>query len=359
MHNLIPGGICCPGFFESETYTCGGNMKNKFRRLAAALSAAVLGIYGMTDAITVLAEESDVLYELEDMQTGTAEQENQHAFTVEKAGEIFYYITTTEPAGITVTLYDEEGKAVKNEDSPFYIDSTDALWTTDDSGNAMNCGSWDLKKGDYSCGVTFDTDHTYSIRIVRGKATAEISDAEAEITVEFTKKLSVDGEKVKGWFSDKETIAVVDDEGMVTAKKIGKAVISARCENGQTERCVVNVKENKYTGKKLSVNDVPEDDCAMAAYSAKFDAKGNLVIQTRFVNHISHKVAALKEIQVVVKDERGRVVGRFSKMQINRMIPSGSTIDFNFIISRSNLKKKKADLRKCKIKCDGTYVYYY
>ncbi|MDE6251970.1 MAG: Ig-like domain-containing protein [Lachnospiraceae bacterium] len=50
-------------------------------------------------------------------------------------------------------------------------------------------------------------------------------------------------DKTVKWSSDKKSVATVDSEGKVTARKGGTATITAKTKNGKTAKCKVNVKE--------------------------------------------------------------------------------------------------------------------
>lgn len=164
---------------------------------------------------------------------------------------------------------------------------------------------------------------------------------------------------VKSWTSSKKEVATVDKKGKVTAKKAGKATITAKLEDGSTLKCKVVVKKNQYSNSKLTTSDVYYGEGAMGAYSASFDKNGNLVVKTIFVNNMSYKVTQLKSIKIVVKDGNGKTVGTYKLSKKNVSIPAHSTKGFTFTIKKSSLKQKKVDLRNCKITCDGSYYYVY
>lgn len=90
------------------------------------------------------------------------------------------------------------------------------------------------------------------------KAKAKISKTKATICTGEKLQLEMKGTKKKvTWKSSKKSIAAVDKEGVVTAKKKGNCVIKARCE-GKNYQCKVTVKtlpKNYATinGKKVKV----------------------------------------------------------------------------------------------------------
>ena len=75
--------------------------------------------------------------------------------------------------------------------------------------------------------------------------------------------------------------------------------------------------------------------------------------------HINKKVSKLEKIKITVKDANGKAVGTYSLSKKTVSVPSFSTKDLTFTISKSKLKQKKADLRNCTFNCSGVSVYYY
>lgn len=337
-------------------------MKNRFKKIVAAVAALAVAFtaVSVTDVTTAKAADYETLYTSgQDAEVGNAGVENKVPFTVSKSGEIYFFISVAQPTGYTVTLYNSTGAPVDDDYNPLYVSSTDQYWKTDESG-AMNADVWtSLPAGDYYYGVKFDTNNYYFLDIVQYPPEAKISQTKATITAGFTKKLTVEGAKVTKWSSSKTAVATVDSKGKVTAKKAGKATISAKLDNGQTVKCVVTVAANKYTASKPSVSDITRGECGMKAYSASFDSKGNLVIKARFVNNYYYKVTSLKNVKITVKDANGKTIGTYSVKKKAATIAPANTKDFTFTIKKANLKQKKADLRNATITCDGGYIYVY
>lgn len=334
-------------------------MKNKFKKIVATVAAIAVALTTVvvTDVTTAQAAEYDDLYMSASAENGAAGVENKYNFTVNNAGKVYFQIATTEYTGITVTLYNSTGGKVEDANNPLYISSTDEVWTMDSStGYAINGDMWELPAGDYTYGVKFDTDHQYLINIYQEKPSAKISDSKATVTIGFTKKLSVSGSKVTKWSSSKKSVATVDSKGKVTAKKTGKATISAKCENGQTVKCVVTVKANKYTASKISVGQVTYGKWGMEAYSASFDSKGNLVVKVRIANNTTGRLTQIRSLKVTVKNGSGKTVAKYSTSKKNISVPAYSTKDTSFTIAKS--KVKKVDLRNATITCSGNGYGY-
>lgn len=341
-------------------------MKNKFKKIVAAVAALAVAFTAVvaTDVTTAQAAEAeyDTLYESSAMETATAGVEQKYNFTVSKSGDLYFTLYVPSKVGYTITIYNSNGVALDFNGNPFYVSASDSNWldyTASVGAYVYDDGPISLSNGDYTYGIKFDSDTQYLFTIDQEKESAKISETKATITAGFTKKLSVTGATVKKWSSSKKTVATVDQKGKVTAKKAGKATISAKLDNGQTVKCVVTVKANKYTASKLTTSDVTYGNGAMSAYSASFDSNGNLVVKARFVNNDYYKVVALENIKIVVKNENGKLVGTYTAKKKSVSVPSHSTKDLSFTIAKSSLKKKTADLRNSTITCSGTYVYTY
>ena len=109
-----------------------------------------------------------------------------------------------------------------------------------------------LKAGKYSLYV--DSDGPYYISL-SGQYYPELSSKDFTLEEGKTKTLKVNGtsSKVK-WSSSKKSVATVSNEGVVKAKKAGKAVITAKCGE-YSLKCKVTVKKKpvsyKVVAKKL------------------------------------------------------------------------------------------------------------
>lgn len=333
-----------------------------FKRLVAVVTGMMIAFTAVvaTDVTTAQAAEIETLYASSDVETAMGGVERKHSFTVGKSGELCGMVGVLEPVDFTITLYNSAGNQLELSDNPYRVSANDPGWVYNQAyGRYFYLDIFSLGNGDYFYGITFGAETNYILAIEQGVEEAKISEPKATVTRGFTKKLSVTGAKVTKWSSSKKSVATVDSKGKVTAKKEGKTTISAECENGQKVKCVVTVKANKYSKTRPTTSDVPYGSCAMSAYSASFDSKGNLVIKTRFVNNDYYKTTALENIKIVVRDGNGKLVGQYKARRKSVSAPSHSTKDMSFTINKANLKKKKADLRNCTIKCAGEYIYYY
>lgn len=333
-------------------------MKTKISKRAwslfLALALVVTTVFGsVTTAKAATTQPTGLVLE-----SGTAEagvETDQYPFTVDKKGTIDVGVMVPTAMGVVINLY----KADTLFDS-VTIYSNDQYWNYVASYEAFDNGQvWDLASGDYSVSYVFESPTQYITYVNAYVAEPKISETKATITAGYTKKLSVSDGTVKSWASSKKAVATVDKKGKITAKKAGKAVITATLTDGTKLKCTVTVKANKYTASKLTTSDVTYGNGAMSAYSAAFDKSGNLVVKVIFVNNTSYKATKLKGIKITVKNGAGATVGTYKLSSKNVSVPAHSTKSFSFTIKKSSLKKKTADLRNSTITCDGTYYYVY
>lgn len=337
-------------------------MKNKWKRLLAAAAAFAVAFttVAVTDVTTAEAAEYETLYESTDVETAAAGEEAKYTLTASTSGNYYFTLYTAAPVDYTITVYNSAGNVMDWNDNPYTVTSSNSAWGYSDTMKAYFFDdSISLTPGDYIYGIKFNSATEYLFAIDRELPSAKISQSKATITAGFTQKLSVSGAKVTKWSSSKTSVATVDSKGKVTAKKAGKTTISAKCDNGQTVKCTVTVKANKYSASKLTTSDVSSGSTAMSVYSASYDSKGNLVIKACYVNNNYYKTSQLKNIKITVKSANGKSVGTYSLSKKSVSVPSYSTKTLTFTISKSKLKQKKADLRNCDFKCSGVSMYYY
>lgn len=339
-------------------------MKTKISKRAwslfLALALVVTTVFGSVTTAKAAATNYKDYYSSTDPETGVAGEEQKYSFTHDKSGDIIAQIFFAAPVDLTLSLYNSSDNLVEDDNNPLEISASSSAWAQMENGLWGVQDSWPgMPAGDYAYGVTVAVDAQYYLDIFTKVAEPKISETKATITAGYTKKLSVSDGTVKSWASSKKAVATVDKKGKITAKKAGKAVITATLTDGTKLKCTVTVKANKYTASKLTTSDVTYGNGAMSAYSAAFDKSGNLVVKVIFVNNTSYKVTKLKGIKITVKNGAGATVGTYKLSSKNVSVPAHSTKSFSFTIKKSSLKKKTADLRNSTITCDGTYYYVY
>lgn len=329
----------------------------KFTKLGAMLLAFVLCVTAVlgNGSTAKAADYTEILYAEGAATAGTPVS---HEFTVTKDADVGLEIGMAgEPVGFNLEVLDSAGNLYNS----FRAYAADSSWRSADGASYRDLICESMDAGDYTLVLTFDSDvadyYCYGIQ-VKGAAPATISSTKATITAGFTKKLTVSGAKVKSWTSSKKSVATVKN-GKVTAKKAGKATITAKTEDGQTLKCVVTVKKNVYSKTKYGNASAPSGGCTMYVYKASYDKNGNLVMKARFINNYYYRVSSLKNIKVTMKTAGGKTIGTYSASSKSAAVSTGSYKDFTFTIKKSQLKIKKADLRNAKASCTGTYYYYY
>lgn len=270
--------------------------------------------------------------------------------------DVFVYIGTMAPCSFTMMLFNSEDM----ETDSVRITESDTAWTTDGSGIYVNGYTGSFASGDYHASITFDAPTAFVFAVAAEIPEAVISNSTLTLTAGFSKNLSVkDNTGSVKWKSSKPAIASVDSKGQVTAKKAGKSTITATVD-GKTLKCVVTVKNNKYTATKLTNSEIPNGQASWEAYNASYDNAGNLTIKFRMVNNCGHYAEYLKNLNVKVKTAKGSTAAVYKESRKNLYVADQSYKDFKITIPKKDLKiKKPIDLRNASIVTDGSYGYTY
>ncbi len=322
--------------------------------LLFALAVLVTSVFASPVTEAKAAEDYTALYESAAIESATAGVESKINFTVAKDGPVLTTIITPSPAEVRITLYNSTG-SVLDTDTYFQSD-----YVATDYGYAIAYDFQKMPNGDYTIGLNFASDTQFIAYVDQEAPAATISQTSATITKGFTKKLSVSNGKVKSWSSSKKAVATVDKKGKVTAKKNGKAVITATLTDGSKLKCTVKVVANKYSASKPTLSDCYYGDAIASVYSAQYDKNGNLVLKVTCANNSGKKIDHFENLKITVKDANGKLIGKYSAKKVKASQSHGSTKNYTFTIKKSALKKKNADLRNAEhISVEGTWVYYY
>ncbi len=154
-------------------------------------------------------------------------------------------------------------------------------------------------------------------------ANVEISKREVTTAVGRSFTLTVEnnssGENVI-WSSSKPSIATVDSQGVVTAKKKGTTTIKAKV-GGTTLKCKVTVDNNAWKNKKnlryasswsdISYCDSEKNTLRAQIQRVKYNSYGTLVAYIAIENETSKKYE-LSEMSVVVRknDSKGTILAK-------------------------------------------------
>ena len=337
-------------------------MKRSFSKRAwsafLALAIIVTAVFGN---VTTAKAEVNVLYASQ-LESVAAYTEKTFTFESPKEAALLFAIEVASPVDMQLALYDSTGALVQDTYNPLTIYSNDSDWYVNSYGNWEYDAFWNaMPAGDYTYGVTFAENTQFYLTVVNGTEDAKISEEKATITKGFTKKLYVSNGTVTKWSSSKKSVATVDKNGKVTAKKSGKATITATLSDGSKVKCAVTVKDNKYSATKITSSDVSYNEYGAKAYSASFDKNGNLVVKIMIVNGGYGKMTKIPGFKVTVKNQDGKTVGTYKKSSFSVSVPSYASKSYSVTIKKSSkLSSKKTDLRNSTITVDGgTATVYY
>ena len=186
--------------------------------------------------------------------------------------------------------------------------------------------------------------------------TMEISVSEFTITAGQKKTLEVtDAPEAVTWSSNKPAVASVSSKGVVTAKKAGKAVITAT-SGDQKVKCTVTVKKNQYTGRNITLSDAGYD---VIANVTKVSYKGKeLSVTVKVVNGTMKKVTKISKLSIKITTDSGSKIASYTFKNLKGM-SSYSSRTYKLTIPKKYVKKKSADLRNAICNGDFKYTYTY
>ena len=212
---------------------------------------------------------------------------------------------------------------------------------------------------DWRVVLNFDTEIEYVFSVSQNKAKAKLSNNSITLTKGFAQKISVSDAKGEiTWTSSNNSVATVNSAGKVTAKKAGSAKIIATTEDGQELTCAVSVHKNEYNEVRRYASSVQYGKSQIQVYKMSYDGKGNLVLKASILNNTANRATEIKKLTIKVKDAAGKAVGTLKVKNKKISVESGSNSKpLKFVIKKSDLKNKKADLRTAKYDPSGTIMY--
>ena len=329
-------------------------MNSIFKKTGAVLVAAALTISGIAyNPVTTKAEEVPLLYE---EGTATANTEVTYNFHVRDWGKVYIDFFVPQMVGGMLSFYQNDtfvNTATLTEDA-----------TSWQYAETLNAYIYSLQMAeplpaDWKVVLNFNTDTQYAISVSQEKASAVLSQNSITLTKGFTEKLSVSGATGEVvWASSDNSVATVNSAGKVTAKKAGGAKITASTADGQViGTCTVTVYKNEYNETRRYASSVEYGNSQVQVYKMSYDGKGNLVLKASVLNNRGYRATKIKKLTIKVNDAAGKAVGTFKVKNKKMSLNSGSSKDFKFVIKKSALKNKKADLRTASYKPSGTIIY--
>lgn len=204
--------------------------------------------------------------------------------------------------------------------------------------------------GNYIFRIRTETFLTYKITV--GPTTATISKSSTTVTKGFSTTLKVTNGAVKSWTTSNSKVATVKN-GKVSAKKVGKATITAKLKDGKKLTCKVTVKDNFYTEKKITVKNSSSGLWGQV-YKAYY-SKGKLILKVRIVNHTNDKYNSIGDITINMYDKNGDLIGKYNGANKKGNLGENVAKEFTFTIKKP--KKKNADLRLATTTVEGTLAF--
>jgi len=325
-------------------------IKKTWAVLAAAALAASSITYSPVPAKA--ADEVSLVYE---ENTATANTEVSYNFTVKDSDTVYVDLLVPQVVSGMMSFY-------QNDEYVSAATLTEDSWKSAESigiaGYIYSLSMSDPVAANWKVVLNFNADTEYALSVSQEKASAVLSQNSITLTKGFSEKLSVsgaDGNII--WASSNNNIATVDSSGKVKAKKAGSAKITATTSDGQVLTCVVSVQKNEYNETRRYASSVEAGNSQVQVYNMFYDSKGNLVLKASILNNRGYRATKIKKLTIKVNDAAGKAVGTFKVKNKKMSLNSGSSKDFKFVIKKSALKNKKADLRTASYKPSGTIIY--
>ena len=288
--------------------------------------------------------------------TAAANTPINYNFNLSKKSNIYFVITESERVGVTIIIKEPI------HDTPLetiYLPSSNPKWEYNQtSGIYKNTSNTQLDSGNYILELRFEQDVNFDLSMNQISETAKLNKTKTIITKGFTDTLKVNGGKIKSGSSSDSAVATVTNKGKITAKKNGTATIKVKLTNGKTLSCKVTVAGNKYSAKKIDVESTQFNTCAMKAYTASFDKKGNLVVKFKIVNNSYGQITKIPNFKIAVKNSNKKSIVNYKTASYKITIPSYKDKSCTVTIPKSKLamKQKQIDLRTSKISITGDFA---
>lgn len=223
-----------------------------------------------------------------------------------------------------------------------------------DTGCFANMVTMNLEVGVYQLDLLATQPGPFVAAVIAENKKMEISVPSFTITAGQKKTLEVfDAPDKVTWSSNKPAVASVSAKGVVTAKKAGKAVITAT-SGDQKVKCTVTVKKNEYKGQNITFSDVMYG-CKASITKVAYKGK-NLSVNVKFVNKQTLKITKINKLNIKITDSQGKKIASYTFKNLSGISPQ-SQKTYKLTIPKKYVKKKNADLRYAI--CDGDFNYTY
>ncbi len=175
---------------------------------------------------------------------------------------------------------------------------------------------------------------------------AKLNMTSVRIPVKLTSTLRVDGAAgtVK-WSSSNNKIATVSRKGVVTGKKKGDTIVTARLANGKRFRCRVKVVSNRFEGD-LDPKKIEGEDNGVSFYVKTVYYSGKQVkCRGYFFNESKRAVKRLSNYRITLY-YNDRAVIADSIFTIKRSIKKNRYVDVTLTFPAKAVKSQKFDFTK-------------
>lgn len=329
-------------------------MNNIIKKTGAVLMAVLLAVSSITynPAITKADANTKLVSLVADSQTAQANTDMPYNFPVSDSGTVYVLLYVADMVKGMMSFYNNDTyvDAVTLEDN-------DSTWKYDDEyGLYVKYLSFTKPvSADWKLVLNFDVETKYVLSISQEITPAVLSQNSITLTKGFSQKLSVSGAEGNIiWTSSNNNVATVNSDGKVTAKKAGSAKVTATTEDGQELTCTVSVHKNEYNEMRIYASEVPYGNWIAQVYKMSYDSKGNLVLKTSILNNTGNRATEITKLSIKVKDASNKEIGTFKIKNKKMSLESGSASKpFKFVIKKSDLKNKKANLRTATYKPSG------
>lgn len=327
--------------------------KNSFKKLICVVFAFMFVYVSFITQIPNTYASEKYINILHKISTTPGNVPINYNFTLSKKSDIFFVIRTNEKTTVTVNVK-EPGHDVPN--TTITLADTNPDWKyKKESGIYQNTAKTNLAAGDYILEVQFGMGVNYDLSMNQMSQNPTLSKKSLTITKGFSDIIKVNGGKIKSCSSSNKSVASVNNKGKVTAKSNGKANIKVKLSNGKTLSCKITVVSNKYSAKKIDLTGTVYNTCAMKAYDAHFNSKGNIVVKFKIVNNNYGKIDNIPNFKINVKNASKKTIVSYSKANYKITVKGYGEKACTMTIPKSAFKvnKKQIDLRTAKFTISG------